>query len=154
MIENREQLIEIIKGIDNPTPANINTIYEGLRFLGIPFKKTACHRCRKDFLNILREELGLIENAAEISSFNDNSNKCYRYILKRSQVFDGYLINNDTPIDVIREFVKKHPVGYYEEMPCEEVPSFEEKDSVPEQTTETEEVADEQTENIENLENK
>lgn len=152
MIENREQLIEIIKGIDNPTPANINTIYEGLRFLRIPFKKTTCGKCRRDYLNIIKEELGLIDNAADQSDFNEN--KCYRYLLKRSQVFNGHLINGQTAIEVIREFVKKHPVGYYEEMPCEEVPSFEEKDSVPEQTTETEEVAEEQTENIENLENK
>ena len=141
MIENREQLIEIIKGIDNPTPANINTIYEGLRFLGIPFKKTTCGKCRRDYLNIIKEELGLIDNAADQSDFNEN--KCYRYLLKRSQVFNGHLINGQTAIEIIREFVKKHPVGY-----------FEEKDSVPEQTTETEEVADEQTENIENLENK
>lgn len=152
MIESKEQLIEIVKGIDNPTPANINTIYEGLRFLGIPFKKTTCGKCRRDYLNIIKEELGLIDNAADQSDFNEN--KCYRYLLKRSQVFNGHLINGQTAIEIIREFVKKHPVGYYEEMPCEEVPSFEEKDSVPEQTTETEEVADEQTENIENLENK
>jgi len=152
MIENREQLIEIIKGIDNPTPANINTIYEGLRFLNIPFKKTTCGKCRRDYLNIIKEELGLIDNAADQSDFNEN--KCYRYLLKRSQVFNGHLINGQTAIEIIREFVRKHPVGYYEEMPCEEVPSFEEKDSVPEQTTETEEVAEEQTENIENLENK
>lgn len=151
MIESKEQLIEIIKGIDNPTPANINTIYEGLRFLGIPFKKTTCGKCRRDYLNIIKEELGLIDNAADQSDFNEN--KCYRYLLKRSQVFNGHLINGQTAIEIIREFVKKHPVGYYEEMPCEE-PSFEEKDSVPEQTTETEEVAEEQTENIENLENK
>lgn len=152
MIENREQLIEIIKGIDNPTPANINTIYEGLRFLGIPFKKTTCGKCRRDYLNIIKEELGLIDNAADQSDFNEN--KCYRYLLERSQVFNGHLINGQTAIEIIREFVKKHPVGYYEEMPCEEVPSFEEKDSVPEQTTETEEVAEEQTEIQENLENK
>ena len=152
MIESKEQLIEIVKGIDNPTPANINTIYEGLRFLGIPFKKTTCGKCRRDYLNIIKEELGLIDNAADQSDFNGN--KCYRYLLKRSQVFNGHLINGQTAIEIIREFVKKHPLGYYEEMPCEEVPSFEEKDSVQEQSTETEEVVEEQTEIQENLENK
>ena len=94
----------------------------------------------------------LIDNAADQSDFNEN--KCYRYLLKRSQVFNGHLINGQTAIEIIREFVKKHPVGYFEETPCEEVPSFEEKDSVPEQTTETEEVAEEQTEIQENLEKK
>lgn len=153
MIENREQLIEKINGVKNARIQK-NVIYEVLDELGISYKRTNCSRCLNDLLSIAKEELGLIDNAAEVSSFNDNPNKCYRYILKRSQVFEGYLINNDTPIDVIRKFIIKHPVGYFEETPCEEVPSFEEKDSVPEQTTETEEVADEQTEIQEKLENK
>ena len=148
----REKLTELFKDIDKVTPQNIGLVYKSMEFLGIPFKKTTCGKCRRDYLNIIKEELGLIDNAADQSDFNEN--KCYRYLLKRSQVFNGHLINGQTAIEIIREFVKKHPVGYFEETPCEEVPSFEEKDSVPEQTTETEEVAEEQTEIQENLEKK
>ena len=116
----KESLIEQFAGITDATPANISQIYEALDFLGIPFKKTSCKRCRQDLLNIVREELGLIESAAEESSFNSDGDKCYRYLLDRAQTWEGHLINKDTPLDVVKKFIKKFPKGYFEIAECPE----------------------------------
>lgn len=123
----KELLIERFAGITDATPANISQIYEALDFLGIPFKKTTCKRCRQDLLNIVREELGLIDDAAELSSFNSDGEKCYTYTCDRPQTWNGYVIDNNTPVEIIRKFIERFPVGYYavEDCPHEDEPTEE-----------------------------
>lgn len=93
----------------------IKEIYALLDELGIKYKKTSCKKCRRDLLNILREEAGMIESAADESDFNSNSDSDYEYIYTPSRpcIWNGQIINQDTPVEVIREFVKKFPNGYY-----------------------------------------
>lgn len=89
----------------------VDEIYKLLDLLGITYKKTSCSKCRKDLLNILKEEAGLIKNAADESDFNTDSE--WVYVCKRPQSWHGHIIDQDTPTEVIEEFVKTHPVGYY-----------------------------------------
>lgn len=88
--------------------ADKRILYEVMDLLGISYKKTRCVRCLRDYYNIVREELGLIEDAAEVSDFNGN----YTYILNRPVMWNGYRMDNSTDPAVISEFVKKHR-GYY-----------------------------------------
>lgn len=86
-------------------------LYSIMDELELKYKKTNCVKCLHDYYNIVKEELGLIESAAEVSDFNENAE--YIYLLDRTQTWNSYLINNDTPIDVIQDFIKTHPKGYY-----------------------------------------
>lgn len=106
---------ELKQRIANITDANaqILEIYALLDELNITYKKTKCARCRRDLLNILREEAGIIESAANESGFNTDSNTEYVYLLDRPQTWNGHFINQDTPPDVIRGFLEQFPNGYY-----------------------------------------
>ena len=64
-----EEIREKALAIKDPVKEYL-TVYKLLDELGVKYKKTNCHRCRIDLYNILREELGLIESAAEMSDFN------------------------------------------------------------------------------------
>lgn len=107
---DRQYLIDKINSVGDVSKDR-NAIYEVLAELGISYKKTNCHKCLQDLLNIAKEELGLIGNAADESSFNDDFE--YVYICDRAQTWNGHIINQNTPVKVIREFVKKFPKGYY-----------------------------------------
>lgn len=87
------------------------TIYEVLDGLGIKYKKTNCKKCLRDLKLVALEELGMIDSAADESDFNSNSD--YIYIPSRPCIWNGQIINQNTPLEVIREFVKKFPNGYY-----------------------------------------
>lgn len=102
---------EIRERIARITNANrqVGEIYALLDELGISYKRTGCSRCRRDLLNILREEAGLIESAADVSPFDGE----YEYLLDRPQSWNGHIMGQDTPVEVIREFVKQFPNGYY-----------------------------------------
>lgn len=91
--------------------AQIRDIYTLLDELGITYKKNKCVRCRKDLYNILREEAGLIDDAAIESDFNGENE--WIYLLDRAQSWNGYIIDNNTPIEIINEFVKSFPNGYF-----------------------------------------
>ena len=108
---------EIRETIAAITDANedINLIYSLLDALEIPYKKTTCKKCRRDLLNILREEAGLIESAADNSEFNTESETEteWDYICNRPQSWRGYIMDGNTPANVIAEFVKQFPTGYY-----------------------------------------
>lgn len=67
-----EEIREKTLAIKNPV-TEYETVYELLDELGVEYKKTNCHRCRRDLYNILREEVGLIESAAEESDFNSEN---------------------------------------------------------------------------------
>lgn len=103
-------MIEAIGGIVQPFKQR-ETLYAIADELGVKAKRNSCPKCAKDLWNILREELGLIDNAAEESDFNGEYE--YEYLPKRAQSWNGYLIDQDTPVEVIREFVKVFPTGYY-----------------------------------------
>lgn len=103
----KELIIAKFRTIDD-VKADKRILYEVMELLGLQFKKTRCVRCLRDYYNIVREELGLIEDAAEVSSFNGK----YTYILNRPVMWNGYRMDNSTDPAVISEFVKKHR-GYY-----------------------------------------
>lgn len=109
---DKDVLIEKVKGIRNSYKEK-QTIYELLEELGISYKKTNCKKCIDDYLNIIKEELGMIEDASEESRFNSK----YTYLKKRSYSwckFDGtrVIINEHTKEEDIDQFVKTHK-GFY-----------------------------------------
>lgn len=106
-----DEQYERIAGITNAN-RQIKEIYALLDELGITYKRTGCSRCRRDLLNILREEAGLISSAAEASEFDATGTE-YTYLPDRPQSWNGHLMDQDTPVEIIREFVKQFPTGYY-----------------------------------------
>ena len=109
----REDLIKIVEGITDLRTQS-KELYSVMDELGIRYKKTTCGKCRKDYLNIVKEELGMIDNAAEESSFNTTG---YKYLHDRTYSWvapDGkrVIINQNTPIHYIEEFIKDHK-GFY-----------------------------------------
>ena len=109
-MDNREQLKEKILSVKDANK-DIKIVYEVLDELGIKYKRTKCQRCRNDLRNIALEELGLIDDAAEMSDFNGEYE--YEYLLARPQSWNGHLMDQDTPAEVIEKFLKQFPNGYY-----------------------------------------
>lgn len=108
----REEMIDKIIAINNPQKEK-NVIYAIADELGLKLKRTRCVKCLRDYIAILKEELGVIESAGDESDFNSESEHEYIYTPSRPCIWNGYIINQDTPVEVIREFVKKFPNGYY-----------------------------------------
>lgn len=104
-------MIEKVNLIKSPLREK-ETLYAIADELGIKYKKSNCPKCCKDLWNIIREQLGLIEDAAELSDFNDNGE--YKYIRKNGVVWKGRVYNQNTDPKFIKEFVKHFPKGYYE----------------------------------------
>lgn len=109
---DREQLLQAVKGIKNPVKQK-EEIYMLMDALGMQYKRTNCGRCLRDYLNIVKEELGAIADASTESDFNEESNWEYVYIHPRTVLWNGYKMNKNTPKAVVEEFVKEHPIGYY-----------------------------------------
>lgn len=112
----KEELIEKVNSIQN-LKKDHKILYEVMQELGIRFKKTNCTKCREDYLNVVKEELGMIEDASEVSSFNTVG---YKYLHDRPYSWvasDGkrIIINQNTPIHYIEEFVQEHK-GYYKQI--------------------------------------
>lgn len=89
-------------------------IYEVLDELGIAYKKTTCSKCRRDLLNIAKEELGLIEDAASESDFNTLNNNDlneYEYIYTHNMPlkWEGKIIKKNSPKNVIQSFCEANP---------------------------------------------
>ncbi len=82
-----------------------NIIYSVMTDLGISFKKTNCRRCLQDYLNICKEELGLLNSAADISDFNGK----WIYKAIRPTSWNGKIISKDTDQDVLDKFCLKNP---------------------------------------------
>lgn len=110
-IMTKEEMIEATGGIVHPFRQR-ETLYAIADELGIKYKRNSCPKCAKDLWNIIREELGLIESAAEESDFNGGDYE-WVYLPKRPQYWNGHVIDQDTPVEIIREFVKRFPKGYY-----------------------------------------
>lgn len=114
----REEMTERIKIVKSPIKEK-QTLYKVADELGITYKKNNCPRCAKDLWNIIREELGLIEDAAEQSDFNSTGE--WVYLLKKPQSWHGYIIDQDTDPDIIAQFVKDHPNGYFKRVEKETI---------------------------------
>lgn len=109
---DKEKLLEAANNIVNPVKQQ-EEIYTLMNELGLSYKRTNCGRCLRDYLNIVKEELGAIADASTESDFNEASNWEYVYIHPRTVLWKGHKMNKNTPIEVIEEFVKKFPAGYY-----------------------------------------
>lgn len=114
------------KRIAHLTNANkqIKEIYALLDELGIKYQKTQCSKCRKDLMNILREEAGLIGDASAESDFNAKDieidwSYTYEYIFPHPIWWHGHKICQETPREVIEEFVHYIPQGYYRKVKAE-----------------------------------
>lgn len=89
-------------------------LYQLLSNLGITYKKTNCRKCLNDLYNIALEEMGIIKNAAEKSEFDrQTKDGKWVYVCNRPQTWKGHIIDQNTPEDVIVEFVKAFPNGCY-----------------------------------------
>lgn len=101
---NKTQLIEKIQSVTDVSKDR-NIIYEVMSELGVTFKRTNCKRCLQDYYNICREELGLLNSAADASDFNGKW--IYKAIWPTS--WNGKIINRDTDQDVLDKFCLKNP---------------------------------------------
>lgn len=114
----REDLINKVESITN-LKTDYKLLYEIMDELGIRYKRTTCSKCRQDYLNIVKEELGMISSAAEESSFNITPTGEYIYLRDRNFIWtkpDGtrVKISKITPVEEIEEFVKEHK-GFYKQ---------------------------------------
>lgn len=112
---NKDELIARVNEITN-VRIQYKEIYKLLQELNIPFQKTTCVKCLRDYLNIIKEELGIIDSAAESSSFNSG----YKYVWPFKVAYTAkngkkYLMDNHTPIDIIEEFIQTHK-RYYKKL--------------------------------------
>lgn len=103
-METKTKLIEKIQSVQDVSKDR-NVIYEVMAKLGITFKKTNCRKCLGDYLNICREELGLIESAAAESDFNSK----WAYKMLRPTSWNGKIISKDTDQETLSKFCLKHP---------------------------------------------
>lgn len=107
----REELRERALAITDPI-SQYQEVYDLLDALGITYKKTTCHRCRTDLYNILREELGIIESAAEESDFNNTvlpEGAELVYIYPRPVKFQGKIIKSTSSQEVMMTLYRVHP---------------------------------------------
>lgn len=118
-----EQLKEKILSVKDVSK-DMKVVYEVLDELGIKYQKTTCKRCRNDLRNIALEELGLLGSAAEASDFNIQDieidwSYTYEYIFPHPIWWHGHKICQETPREVIEEFVHYIPQGYYRKVKVE-----------------------------------
>lgn len=65
---DEEALIAKVNSITN-VHKQTELLYSIMDELGLKYKRTRCFKCHIDYLNIVKEELGLIEDASEQSKF-------------------------------------------------------------------------------------
>ena len=100
---DREQLLQAANAIANPVKQK-EEIYMLMDALGLSYKRTNCGRCLRDYLNIAKEELGAIDNAAEASEFNEtDENANYTYNHHRAVRVNGKVYNKTSSQDDLRE---------------------------------------------------
>lgn len=112
----REEIRERAIAIKNPI-AEYTTVYELLDELGITYKKTTCHKCRIDLYNILREEVGLIDSAADNSEFNEEHTEEKElpedtelvFIYPRPVRFGKLIVSKDSSQKTMMKMYKAHP---------------------------------------------
>lgn len=115
---DEELKIELIPVVENLNPTkDKKTLYDVMDKLGISFRKTNCNKCLRDYYYIVKEELGLIDNAAEMSDFNGSDCTSdegeYIYIKTKPVYWNGHKMDGKTDKGIIREFLKTGVRGYY-----------------------------------------
>ena len=109
----REEMIERVNLVKNPFMEK-ETLYSIADELGIKYKRNNCPKCAKDLWNIIREELGTIESAAEESDFNENEPEyVWKYIYPTPVSCNGIIYNQDTDPKFIESFAKANPNKFY-----------------------------------------
>lgn len=103
----KQNLIEKINSIKDINK-DYNLIYEVLDELGVKYKKTTCHKCRRDLLNIAKEELELIDDASELSSW-DNEEYEWIYTFDRPLKWEGKIYSKGTSKRALVPFCEAHP---------------------------------------------
>lgn len=94
-----KEIIDTFNSIKDPLkqPELLYMVLEGLN---IPFTKTSCSKCLNDYYNIVQEELGFIESAAELSDFDR-----YEYIHHRAIIWKNKKISKLSSQECLRWFV-------------------------------------------------
>lgn len=115
---NEELKKELIYIVENLNPiAEKKVLYDVMDKLGISFKKTNCNKCLRDYYYIVKEELGLIDNAAEMSDFNGSDCTSdegeYIYIKSKPVYWNGHKMDGKTDVETIRAFLGTGARGYY-----------------------------------------
>ena len=109
----REEMMEKVLAIKSPKKEKY-IIYQLGRELGLELKPTNCGRCLADYVAIIKEELGLIDNAAEESDFNEKEPEyVWKYIYKFPVNCGGIVYNQDTDPKFIESFAKANPNKFY-----------------------------------------
>lgn len=68
---SREEMIKELEGITKENVVRYRTkLWSVADALGLTYRRTACPRCTRDLLAIAQQELGIIDDAAEVSEFN------------------------------------------------------------------------------------
>lgn len=106
-------MIKAVNSIKQPVKEK-KLIFQLAKELGLTFKPTNCGKCLKDYISILKEELGTIENAAEESGFDENEPEyVWKYIYKFPVNCGGVVYNQDTDPKYIEKFAKENPNKFY-----------------------------------------
>lgn len=110
----KEEMIERVNLVKNPLRER-ETLYAIADELGIKYKKSNCPKCCKDLKLILLQELGVIEDAAELSDFNEKEEEEYvwKYIYPFPVNCGGIVYNQDTDPKYIESFAKANPNKFY-----------------------------------------
>lgn len=109
--ELRKELRERLIQIQDPYREK-KELYSMMDQLGLSYKPTNCKMCILDYFHILQEELGLIEDASEVSEFNGTH---LVYVYPRTVKWNGHSINEKTPEKIKREFHKTHKGFFIEQ---------------------------------------
>lgn len=110
----KQEMIKMVNAIKDPSKEK-QTIYKLGKELGLKLEPTKCGRCLRDYVEIIKEELGLIDNAADSSDFNGEYD--YVYVRGKAVWWNGHILDNNTPINIKEEFYKKVPEGFYKRVP-------------------------------------
>lgn len=70
-MDKEATISELLKMLANPKP-KAERLYNVMDGLGIAYKRTSCIKCLRDYVAICLEELRAIDNAADISGFDNN----------------------------------------------------------------------------------
>lgn len=105
----QEELRERTLAIKDPA-RQPEELYALLDAAGITYQKSTCHKCRIDLYNILREELGLINSAAEESDFNELPEGAELvFIYPRPVKFNGKIIKKSSSQETMLTLYRVHP---------------------------------------------
>ena len=106
-------MIEAVNSIKQPVKEK-KLIFQLAKELGLTLKPTNCGKCLKDYVAIIKEQLGTIENAAEESGFDEKEPEyVWKYIYKFPVNCGGIVYNQDTDPKYIESFAKANPNKFY-----------------------------------------